>query len=193
MKKRTLAILMILVLATSGLFAAVTITEPADVTATLKANIGEYLNHGFLVNSVPYTQFVVIEDAFGATAPSFTYGYKTNAEGTLTFKMQVNNFKNTTTNVATDIIKIASVEKDSVAFSTNDLVGGYYTIFTENNATVTESMHSAQAVIKIIPAKAMGTDHTGDAIAANEHAGAGNTAAPGAYAADIVFSITVAS
>ena len=193
MKKRTLAILMVLVLATAGLFAEVTITAPANVTATLKANIGEYLEHGFLVNNVPYTQSIVIEDAFGATAPSFTYGYMTNAEGVLTFKMEVGNFKNTTTNNANDIIKIASVEKNSIAFVTSDLDGGFYTIFSEENDDMTTSMHSDEAVIKIFPAKATGTDHAGEAIAANEHAGAGNTAAPGAYAADIVFSITVAS
>lgn len=182
---------MILVLATAGLFAVPTVATPADVTATLKANIGEYLDHGFLVNSVPYTQSVVIEDAFGATTPSFTYGYKTNAQGSLTFKMKVDNFINTSTNLATDIIKIASVEKDSSAFETSDLVGGYYTVFSEENASVTDSMHSNQAVIKIYPAKAVGTDHAGSTIESNEHAGTGNTAAPGAYVADIKFSVTV--
>ena len=45
MKKRALAIILILVLATAGLFAAPTVTIPADVTATLKATIGEYFYH----------------------------------------------------------------------------------------------------------------------------------------------------
>jgi hypothetical protein len=49
MNKKLIALAMVLLLAVGGLFAAAyTGTLPGAVTATLNANIGDYLYHGFI-------------------------------------------------------------------------------------------------------------------------------------------------
>ncbi len=175
---------MILVLATAGLF-AVTVTVPSNVTATLRANIGEYLNHGFNIAGTKYQPTVTIDDAFGSTAPSFKYGYKTNAAGNFVFKMAVSDFVNQT---VTGTVKIASVSSDKgTSYS-----GGFYTIFTESSATVTSAERFDEAVITITPARTgdIGNfDHTGGgtAIASGSTVEGGSA---GAYVATLTFSIT---
>ena len=127
MKKRALAIILILVLATAGLFAAPTVTIPADVTATLKATIGEYFYHGFLdtPNAGGYYSAKTITDAFNATAPSFTYGYKTNAaNSSFTIKMTVADFQNGSSGV----VKISGVTASGAGVLTQ--TGRDFQLFT---------------------------------------------------------------
>ena len=179
MKKTFLAILMILVLATAGLFA---VTIPGSVTATLKADIGDTLLHGFNYSGVKYRPTVTITDAFGATAPSFLYGYRTNAAGNFTFKMAVGNFINQN---VTGAIKIGSVASSNGALT---YASTGYVIFSTLNTLGTEK--TDEATITIYPAKAEGTDHAGTTILASEHAGPSNTAPAGSYESSITFAIT---
>ena len=185
MKKKALAILLVLVLATAGLFAVPTVTVPTAVTATLRANIGEYLSHGFNIEGTKYQPSVTIDDAFGTTVPSFKYGYKTNAAGTFVFKMAVTDFTNQT---VAGSVKIASVSSDKgTSYS-----GGYYTIFTDTSPTITSAERYDEAVITITPARTADIgnfDHTGvgTAIAAGTTVEGG---AAGAYVATLTFAIT---
>ncbi len=174
---------MILVLATAGLFAAV--PNPGTVTATLRANIGEYLVHGFNVNGTKYQPTATIDDAFGATSPSFKYGYKTNAGGTFDFYMNVGNFINQT---IAGTVKIASVTSSKGAIVYNSTTG--YKIFTNTGAALSAERND-EATITVNPAKATGFDHTGASITNAEQVGSGTTATAGAYEAEIIFSIVV--
>lgn len=185
MKKRALAILLVLVMVTAGLFAAPTVTVPGAVTATLKANIGEYLAHGFNIAGTKYQPTVTVEDAFGATAPSFRYGYKTNAAGTFVFKMAVGNFTNST---VAGTVKIASVSSDKGT----SYAGGFYTIFNDYSATITSAERYDEALITITPARTANigsVDHTGAGgnIVAAETVEGGSA---GAYTATLTFSIS---
>ncbi|HAE43757.1 MAG TPA: hypothetical protein DCG34_12700, partial [Clostridiales bacterium] len=132
MKKRTLAILIILVLVTSGLFAEYNVTVPDAATAQLTAVIGEYLYHGFANSntvdmSTVFASSVEINDAFNETTyPSFFYGYKTNADiGSFDFNMTVENFVNGSTGVV--LIEAVESTKGFVAHTENTNV---YKIFT---------------------------------------------------------------
>ena len=184
MKKRALAILMILVLATAGLFAEgeITIATPDNVKATLTATIGEYLMHGFTVGTAKYQPTVTIENAFGTTAPSFRYGYKTNAAGTFVITMSVGNFINQTT---TGTVKIGSVTSNKTI---SDYAVTGYKIF--DTSTIIEGERTEEAIITVYPAKTTDgttTDHASVVIAANEIV----TGAPaGVYVSEITFAIS---
>jgi hypothetical protein len=187
MKKRALAILLVLVMVTGGLFATYTVAVPGAATATLNATIGDYLDHGFNYNGLKYQPSIIIDDAFGTTAPSFRYGFRTNAQGKFVFKMVVGNFINKTT-VGT--VKIASVTSDQ-----GDLTytPSGYTIFTDESADgPTTYERKGEVKITIYPAKEIADfDHTGlTDISVNEQVGGDVTAPAGAYESIITFTIS---
>ena len=180
---------MILVLATAGLFAAPTVTIPADVTATLKATIGEYFYHGFLTGNVGdtpnaggYYSAKTITDAFNATAPSFTYGYKTNAaNSSFTIKMTVADFQNGSSGV----VKISGVTASGAGVLTQ--TGRDFQLFT---FTGDGSEKIAQKTITIKPFLTFtpgDQDITGTAITAVQ---ASDGAPSGEYTALVTFSIS---
>ena len=188
MKKRALAIILIVVLATAGLFAAPTVTIPADVTATLKATIGEYFYHGFLTGNVGdtpnaggYYSAKTITDAFNATAPSFTYGYKTNAaNSSFTIKMTVADFQNGSSGV----VKISGVTASGAGVLTQ--TGRDFQLFT---FTGDGSEKIAQKTITIKPFLTFtsgATDITGATIVAENTV---EDAPAGDYTALITFNI----
>lgn len=188
MKKRVLAILMILVLATAGLFAAPTVTVPTDVTATLKATVGEYFYHGFLTGNAGATPNLggfyaakTITDAFNATPPSFTYGYKTNAANSnFTIKMTVADFLNGSSGV----VKISGVTVSGAGVLTQS--GRDFVLFT---FTGNGSENTAQKTISISPFLTFttgDTDITGAAILATN---AVADAPAGEYTSLITFNI----
>lgn len=186
MNKKLVALALVLLLAVGGLFATYTVTVPGDVTALLKANVGEFLEHGFTVNSVKYQSSIEILDAF-ETNPSFVYGYRTNAQGAFEFRMTVGDFKHTN---GSNIVKIADVKKGSTSPVAIDPVSGesYYLLFSENNAvslgTVT---HTGEDTFTIIPATATGTDHLGGTISAGQYIG---DATAGSYTSTVTILIS---
>lgn len=196
MNKKLIALALVLLLAVGGLFAAYTVDVPADVTALLKANIGEYLNHGFTVNSEKFQSSVTIEDAFN-TDPSFTYGYETNAQGKFDFQMTVGNFVHT--DGETEIL-IKSIKKGTTTI-TPVTVGSetFYSLFDIiDNAKSTGSMkQSSEATFTIVPAKKIhkGTlDHLSlTTIGANtEYADYADDedSTPGSYTSTVTISIS---
>jgi len=158
MNKKAIALALVLVIAMSGVFAAPLVVSTGtvtDVTATLKAVIGWFFNHGF-VNPDTGTEFNATLDITNAFAvdPVFTYGYETNTSTAFGIYMEVSDFEHDTeTGVA---IKIADVE---IAGSTPEPNAGVYTL-------ATSAVHgkSENVQIKITPLKAAGDDHLGNTI-----------------------------
>jgi hypothetical protein len=173
MNKKLIAIALVLMLVTSGLF-AFDVTSVPHATATLKGNIGEFLDHGFTVNNVPYLSAVEILDAFDVdNPPSFVYGYRTNVGGTYEFHMRVSNFQSQTNSA--HIVTIDSVKKgnDLLTLSGSGSTA-YYEIFTESNPLgVMSGVKSDAETFTIIPSAS-------DIDSAN----------PGSYVATVTFSIT---
>lgn len=182
MKKRALAILMILVLATAGLFAAITVAIPGDVTATLNATIGEYLSHGFTVAGVKYQPTVTVNGAFAATAPSFTYGYKTNAaSGTFAFDMTVGDFISTA-----GTVKIKEVTS-TVAVLGHIPTSRVYQLFNYVGTGIEKTGETTITIKPFLTYTAGDVDITNTAITALQ---AVNGAPAGDYSATVSFSIT---
>lgn len=186
MNKKLIVLAMVLLLAAGGLFATYFVTVPPDVTALLKANVGEYLEHGFTVNSVKYQSSTTILDAFDtANPPQFVYGYRTNAQGNFEFRMTVGDFLNTN---GVNKVRIASVEKGGTPMSP---VSGqtYYLLFSEANASSLGTVqHSGEDTFTIIPATSTGSDHLGASIGPLEYISE-NTVA-GSYTATITIGIS---
>jgi len=192
MKKRTLAILMILVLATAGLFAGTFPTAgngATSLSATLNATIGEYLFHGFNVSGVKYQSSVSVSDAF-TTNPVITYGYKTNAVGTYTFQFSISDFIHSAGS-ATGVVKIASVSSSvaGMAWNTTDSM---YDLFSTTSAIVSEDRNN-ETNITIVPAKSgVTTDHRNQPVTAVQVAGdgtSGSSAPAGSYTSTLTFAI----
>ena len=191
MKKRALAILMILVLATAGLFAAYTVTPPADVTAQLTAVIGEFMIHGFPnsntvdMNTV-FANSVEINDAFNdTTSPSFFYGYKTNAEtGSFDFEMTVGNFDNG----GSGTVLIKSVNSTKPYGAPHVASSNVYTIFRYNAISSTDKFDATTITITpFLTTTGSETDINGNVVnAVNAVDGAPN----GNYTADISFHVS---
>ncbi|WP_320129163.1 hypothetical protein [uncultured Sphaerochaeta sp.] len=183
-KKRVISLLLVLFFVVAGAFADVSVTMPSAATATLKANIGEYLDHGFTIGTVKYNPSITIENAFAAPS-QFVYGYKTNAVGHFTFTMNVGNFISTSN--ANNIVKIASVTS-SLSSITYTSTG--YKIFSDYTATtVTGVEQNAESTITITPAATANVgslDHTGSSIVAAETVQGG---AAGSYVSTITFTI----
>ncbi len=183
MNKKLIALALVLLLAVGGLF-AVTYpgTLPGNVTALLKANIGDFLYHGFVNTAAPtgYASTKTIEDAF-ATNPTFEYGYKTNISSSygFEFRMIVGDFVHDDEDV-TAFIKIADVEVDGVAVYP---ITGYYLLLGKTGAETIESVD-----VEIFPAKAAGNDHLGVAIGASEYVGS-STAVAGAYTSTVTIAV----
>ena len=183
MNKKLIALAMILLLAVGGLFAAAyTGTLPGAVTATLNANIGDYLYHGFVDASAPtgFLSTKVIADAFD-TDPTFEYGYKTNISSTygFEFRMIVGDFVHEDVSTGA-VIKISDVTVDTVPIYP---ISGYYLLLSKTGA---ETQESADVVIS--PAKAAGNDHLGVPIGASEFYGS-TTAVAGAYTSTVTISV----
>lgn len=186
MKKRTLAILMILVLATSGLFA---VTVPGTVSAFLKANIGEYFTHGFNNGTTLYNSSIEVQDAFSVNAPSFRYGYKTNAtSGNYSFKMTVGDFVNQNTAGSVKIRMVNSSKTITQQGTTNEFE--IFAITGSSADLADEALITIRPFLSFTPGD---VDITGATItAANTVNGdATNSGAPaGEYIATVSFSIT---
>ncbi len=190
MNKKFIALAMVLLLAVGGLFAAVydlenedAVISPASVSALLKATIGDYLYHGFVDASASHGFSSTIDDINDAFTidPVFNYGYDTNIGSTYSFewRLTVSDFLHNS--ISGKKIKISDVVVDSLSPLVTD---GYYVIMSKTGAETADSV-----AIKIIPAKATGTDHLGAAIATDEHAGAGNTATSGAYTSTVTITL----
>ncbi len=182
MNKKLIAITLVLMLVTSGLFALDLSTLPTP-TATLKATLGDYFHHGF-VNGAEFEATKTVTNAFGSTAPSFDYGYETNATGPFYIKMAVSDFVNVTPN-STGTVKIKAI---SVSGSTPqwDNTEQKYTIFTiPASNTFTRNV----TTITVTPAltTADTVDHLGETIPASETAA---QAASGEYEATLTFSVS---
>lgn len=182
MNKKLIALAIVLLLAVGGLFAAVYPgTLPDAVTATLNANIGDYLYHGFIDSETPaeFDATKTINDAF-ITDPAFQYGFRTNI-GTaynFEFRMEVGDFIHNTNSDAK--IKIADVLVGGISPAP---ISGYYVILSK---TTTVSSGVVNVVIK--PAKASGNDHLGVLIGASEYYGS-TTAVAGAYTSTVTISV----
>jgi len=182
--KRLVVILMVLIFSTVGLFANIPHDDIPTAVATLKANIGEFLYHGFADSELDTTfeSTLTVEDAFTA-APSFWYGYRTNAAGTYVFRMSVTDFVNQDDLTKVKIKSVTSSEHPSMSYSTEG-----YELFTETNSIMTESSRSDYTFITITPATvATGTDHTGTHVIAGVETVGGASA--GAYVATITFTV----
>jgi len=182
MNKKLIALAMVLLLAVGGLFAEVyTGTLPSNVTATLNANIGDYLYHGFVDSETPaeFDATKTINDAF-ITDPAFQYGFRTNIGTTYNFefRMEVGNFIHNT--IAGAKIKIADV---LVGGLSPDPISGYYVILSKTTAV---SSGAVNVVIK--PAKAAGNDHLGVVMTDAEYVGGVNAVA-GAYTSTVTISV----
>jgi hypothetical protein len=153
-----------------------------EVTATLKANIEEYLEHGVTSGEDKYQSSLDLENAF-TTDPQFVYGYRSNAVGTFDFTMTVGDFINQTDNDYS--VKIATVRSTSdLSYSTTD----GYTVFTY---TYISGASADEATLTISPAKISGGyDHTGVLVADGESVA---TAPAGDYESTITFVVTVRS
>ena len=187
MKKRILAISMILVLATAGLFAAYTVALPTgEVKATLKATIGEYMFHGFDDDGVLYQPTITIENAFDSPAPSFTYGYMTNAKsGSFNFKMTVGDFIRTG---GGGTVAIKTVESTKTVLSQVGRVYGVLAHTGDGKATSDSTTITITPHLDFVPGAVNieGVPIT----AAHTVNGAGTVA--GAAAGDYIASITFA-
>ncbi|HKL59863.1 MAG TPA: hypothetical protein VJ863_08195 [Sphaerochaeta sp.] len=192
MKKRALAILMILVLATAGLFAGT--IDPLvvigngnqSVVATLNATIGQFLHHGFTTgNGSPvngYYSTITVSDAFNTTAPTFTYGYKTNASSgtTYTFNMEVLDFTNGTSGT----VKIQQVKVGGGSAASQ--AGRVFEVLKHVGNGVE---NTASKTIQIIPfqtSDGTATDIVGSTVLTTN---AIDQAPPGSYTSTVTFSI----
>ena len=185
MNKRLIAFALVLLIAVGGVFAAYSVPIPGDVHAYLKANVGEFLEHGFKLSETSlYNGSITIDDAFD-TDPVFTYGYKTNAQGDFEFRMTVGDFINSS---GSGTVKIASVKKGGTVIPP---VSGqnYYLLFSESNEiALGATTHVGTADITIVPAKttAVTVDHLGNTVGGSVVEGA----ASGTYVATVTISIS---
>lgn len=185
MNKKLIAITLVLVLAVSGVFAIVTVDMPGPVTATLKATKGEFLYHGFTVNSVKYQSTVEVLDAFN-TNPEFVYGYWTNAQGNFSFRMTVGNFIHQTS--SNPAVKIAQVKVNgTTAAPVTDET--YYELFNFTNAAILDnSSQTGEKTITIVPVanSTITTDHLGATVGSGQNV---TDALAGSYTSEITISI----
>ena len=192
MKKRALAILMILVLVTTGLFAVTAGNSAYPATATLNANITGYLYHGFNDNTTRYLGILDVNDAFNAVTPTFKYGYKTNTTNRFSFTMNVGDFLKDGTSTTRKVL-IQGVKFGATAVLPLGTYGRVYEVF---DYTGNGTYKVDEKTITVIPALNWTTglfDITGAAIpAANTVNGdSANSGAPaGDYISKVVFSVT---
>ncbi|MDY0287878.1 MAG: hypothetical protein RBR15_03540 [Sphaerochaeta sp.] len=183
MKKTMLVIAMILIIATSGLFAAV--VNPGTVTATLKATINEFLLHGFNDGVTKYLPAIDVTDAFNAVTPSFKYGYTTNAAPyNFTFTMNVGDFENQ--NIPGNYVKIQSVASSGGQFLQIGATRNFQ-VFVYNALTNILKLDETTLTITPFLTFTGGNDITGNPISTSQ---AVSGAPPGNYEAPIVFTIT---
>nr|WP_321306296.1 hypothetical protein [uncultured Sphaerochaeta sp.] len=183
MNKKVIALALVLVIAMSGAFAAPLVVSTGtvtDVTATLKAVIGGFFHHGFVnpADSSEFNATLEITNAF-AVDPVFTYGYETNTSTAFGIYMEVSDFEHDTASGVA--IKIADVE---IGAATPDPDGsGVYELLTSAVSGQSENVQ-----VKIIPLKATGTDHLGNAISSQlEYVN--DNATPGGYTSTVTVSV----
>ena len=190
MKKKISAILIILVLATVGLFA---IDSPSPAVGLLKGDVGEYLVHGFNNGTIKYSPTIEFTNVLTVEEKTtkFKYGYETNAPGGFTFTMSISDFINQSSSgsdAAPGVVKIKSVTGSGSGLAAVDGALGSYTVFSPISGAAEKDKNSGEIEISITPAvvgDAESDDHTGDII------GKMNTtnALPGPYISTISFSI----
>lgn len=190
--KRLVVILMVLIFSTVGLFASIAYEDIPNAVATLKANIGEFLYHGFADSELDTTfeSTLTVEDAFTA-APSFWYGYKTNAIGTYVFRMKVTDFENQTTrngSTVVDVVKIRSVVSSDHGTTAMTYDANGYKLFEEESAVITTSTRSNSTQVTITPVTTFsGVDHKSATIEEGQSVA---DAAAGEYVATVTFSVS---
>ena len=179
MSKRFIGIVLILLIVMVGLFAGEdvefeeNIPLPSSVNAYLKANVKEYLYHGFLNNlttDTSYDSTITVLDAFNTTPPSFNYGYITNAEGKFRFQMTVTDFMHTN---GIDKVVIDKVEKVTTPNATVIAkTSGYYLLFSDDDiaAVITSgAAHTAKGAFRIYPKRGTAVGQLGDNTTAGEY------------------------
>jgi hypothetical protein len=190
MNKKAIALALVLIIAMGGAF-AFDLNTVDPVTATLKATVGDYLDHGFIESSSPgvYAATKTIENAF-TTDPVFTYGYKTNMDVVATpikFEMSVGDF---ILQSNTDIrIKIGDV---MVGSNSPAPTSGVYTLLTS-----AQSGLEGQAIVTIKPLKTAGADHLDYDISTDTITDTlqyvNDDAAPGEYISTVTISVATVS
>ena len=196
MNKKAIALALVLVIAMSGVFAApLEINEvPVDnVVATLTATIGDYFYHGFVISGqTDFAGTVTVDNAFNATAPTFTYGYETNHSGPFYINMTVSDFTNDPSSpTGTVKIKAVNVASTGGQFNTSyansyDTETGYL-IFSATANTYTRNTATIQVVPFLASTDAGSADIKGTTITADNTVA---QAAPGAYTATVSFAVT---
>jgi hypothetical protein len=183
MNKKLIALALVLLIAVGGVFANEFPTDEDTVLVTLKGSIGPVFYHG-IVESGSYLSSKEVTGAFGATAPSFTYGYETNEYGPYYLRMTVGDFEQTgvASGTTPGVVKIKEVTSNSAG--TMQRTGSTYTVFTVPSGN---SYSKESALITIYPMKTAGEDHVGDTIGADETIA---NAPTGQYVATVTFSVS---
>jgi len=184
MNKRLIAFALVLLIAVGGVFAALPDLDSSDdVTATLKAVLGPYFDHGFTnpVTLSDYQTGVVIgdgedDDAFEVITP-LTYKYKTNITGAFKITMDVSDFMGSGQNV--------KIEKVVLGNDVATPVEGVYTLF---NISGGAGKKTGSTQISIYPVMTVtGKDHLGVTI---EEGSSVNSVSTGTYTSTITISVS---
>lgn len=178
MTKRLVSIVLILFLVVGALSA---VTMPNAASALLKATLGEYLTHGFVVSGQSaFQSSIEVTNAFGPTAPSFTYGYETNGVGPYYFRMTVSDFVS-----SSGTVKIKSLSATGATL-TWDSTNSAYLVFTVPQSN---TFSRSTATITVNPAllSTDTTDHRGVTFSDVYTAA---KAPAGDYTATITFSVS---
>lgn len=181
--KKLIALLMILAVVLTGVFAVPDIQETATVTLT--GEIGEFFRHGVVDGSNLVPQKVYNEPAvFSADGKAFAYGYKSNIP-VLNAELYMNytDFKHTND---TDTIQIAAIHVNgsNVSYDTNK---GGFLIFADLDPNGGTSITSKTVTIFAAQTAAPGAKD-----AKNQpltHAVEGTNAPGGTYTATLTFSV----
>lgn len=179
MNKRSIAFILVLLIAVGGVFAA---TNEDSVTATLIGILGPYFKHGFTTSAGDYQAGITIgeddDDVFEKGFGSFTYKFKTNMSNSFVITMNVGDFLSDSY-----VVKIAQVFFGSTSKTSS--TGEYEIASFKGSGTKTGS-----ETIKIYPATAYGAtvlDHKGEAIVEGQET---NSAGSGTYTSTITISVT---
>ncbi len=176
--KRLIALLMILAVVLTGVFANGGMPYNSDVFVYLKGLVGPEFKHGVVdtENNNMLISSKTIEDALTVNGATFSYGYRTNQALTGDMYMQVGNFTSTDP-AKTDTIQIKQIKIDG---STNLTITGngilIFDDFSDNNIL------NSISVFVLAALDGTGKDYLGNNI--ENHKG---NAANGEYKATLTF------
>jgi len=189
MNKKLVAVALVLLIAASTLFAAIDFSKIDPVTATLEASIGDFFNHGFIVdNSGAFISSITVEDAFAATPPPINYGYSTNKGGAIV-TFTITDFENVDDS---SVVKIKKIEATNIgANMTWNSTDEDYTLF---EVASVDGYTKNSTTLSVYPARTgdvNSEDHTGAATIAAANTVEGGS--PGFYRATMTFSVTAST